>query len=60
MDMATVDVTEISGVEPGDEVVILGAQGNETITAQDHADATGTIPWEVFTRIGPRVRRVAI
>jgi alanine racemase len=47
-------------VETGDEVVILGAQGDETITAFDHAKVTGTIPWEVFTRIGFRVRRVAV
>jgi len=60
MDMAVVDVTEIAGVEPGDEVVILGTQGGETITAFDHAEAAGTIPWEVFTRIGARVRRVAV
>ncbi len=60
MDMAVVDVTEIPGVAPGDEAVILGTQGNETITAIDHAEATGTIPWEVFTRIGARVRRVAV
>jgi alanine racemase len=60
MDQAVLDVTEIVGVEPGDEVVILGAQGGETITAFDHAKATGTIPWEVFTRIGPRVRRIAV
>jgi alanine racemase len=60
MDMAVVDVTEIAGVEPGDEVVILGTQGGETITAFDHAEATGTIPWEVFTRIGARVPRVAV
>ena len=60
MDQSVVDVTEIAGVTAGDEVVILGAQGSETITASDHADATGTIPWEVFTRIGPRVRRIAV
>ncbi len=60
MDMAVVDVTEIDGVEPGDEVVILGTQGGETITAYDHAEATGTIPWEVFTRIGARAVRVAV
>jgi alanine racemase len=60
MDQAVLDVTEIPGVEAGDEVVILGTQEGESITAFDHADATGTIPWEVFTRIGPRVRRVAI
>jgi alanine racemase len=60
MDQAVLDVTEIPGVAPGDEVVILGTQGSETITAFDHAQATETIPWEVFTRIGPRVRRVLV
>ncbi|MGD0293861.1 MAG: alanine racemase [Terracidiphilus sp.] len=60
MDTAVMDVTEIAGVEPGDEVVILGKQGGECITAFDHAEATGTIPWEVFTRIGARVARVAV
>jgi len=59
MDLAVLDVTEIDGVEAGDEVVILGSQGSETITASDHAEAAGTIPWEVFTRIGARVRRIA-
>ncbi|MGC9157484.1 MAG: alanine racemase [Terracidiphilus sp.] len=58
MDQTVIDVTDIPGVEPGDEVVILGAQGGQAITAFDHAQATGTIPWEVFTRIGARVRRV--
>jgi alanine racemase len=60
MDQAVLDVTEIDGVEAGDEVVILGTQGDEAITAFDHAKAAGTIPWEVFTRIGARVRRVEI
>jgi alanine racemase len=59
MDQTVVDVTEIPLVEAGDEVVILGKQGHETITAIDHAEASATIPWEVFTRIGPRVQRVA-
>jgi alanine racemase len=60
MDQAVVDVTEIDGVEPGDESVIVGSQGAETITAFDHARASETIPWEVFTRIGARVFRVAV
>ncbi len=60
MDQSVIDVTEIPGVEAGDEVVILGRQGEATITAFDHADACGTIPWEVFTRIGPRVPRVEV
>jgi alanine racemase len=59
MDQTVLDVTEIPGVEAGDEVVILGSQGSETISAFDHADAAGTIPWEVFTRIGARVPRIA-
>ncbi len=60
MDHAVLDVTEIEGVTAGDEVVILGTQGDETITAYDHADATETIPWEVLTRIAARVPRVAV
>ena len=60
MDHAVLDVTEIPGVEAGDEVVILGTQGAETITAYDHADAAGTIPWEVFTRIAARRPRIAV
>jgi alanine racemase len=60
MDQAILDVTEIPGVAPGDEVVILGSQGSETITVFDHAQAAGTIPWEVFLRIGARVPRCAV
>jgi alanine racemase len=60
MDQCVLDVTDISGVTAGDEVVIVGTQGNESITAFDHAQAAGTIPWEVFTRIAARVERVAI
>jgi alanine racemase len=58
MDQTVLDVTEIAGVETGDEVTIVGSQRDETITAFDHADAAETIPWEVFTRIAARVRRV--
>jgi len=60
MDQAVLDVTGIPCVEIGDEVVILGSQGEQTITSFDHAKATETIPWEVFTRIGPRVQRVEV
>ena len=58
MDQSVLDVTEIPGVSPGDEVVILGSQGSETISAYDHARAAGTIPWEIFTSIASRVRRI--
>ncbi len=64
MDQIVLDVTEIPDVAHGDEVVILGEQGgesgNETITAFDHAEAAATIPWEIFTRISPRVPRIAV
>jgi len=60
MDQTVLDVTEIENVRAGDEVVLLGSQGNEAVTAFDHADASGTIPWEVFTRISARVARISV
>ena len=60
MDQAVLDVTEIPGVMAGDEVVVLGSQGTETITVFDHSEAAATIPWEVFTRIGARVPRIEV
>ncbi len=60
MDQTVLDVTEIPDVEAGDEVVILGSQGSATLTAFDHAQAAETIPWEIFTRINPRVARIAV
>jgi alanine racemase len=60
MDQTVLDVTDIPGVAPGDEVVIIGTQGEAAITAFDHADASGTIPWEVLTRIAGRVKRIAV
>ena len=60
MDQAVIDVTEVEQIAAGDEVVLLGRQGSETVSAFDHAAATDTIPWEVFTRIGARVRRIEV
>ena len=60
MDMITVDVTGLEVVEPGDEVVILGRQGDETwqqIDAREVAAAIGTIPWEIVCRLGTRIER---
>jgi alanine racemase len=60
MDMITVDVTGLDDVQPGDEVVILGAQGAETwqrIDARELAASIGTIPWEIVCRLGSRVER---
>jgi alanine racemase len=60
MDMMTVDVTGLDDVGPGDEVVILGAQGDEPwqrIDAREMAASIGTIPWEIVCRLGTRVER---
>jgi alanine racemase len=56
MDMITVDVTG-TDVSPGDEVILIGRQGEEEITARELAGAIGSIPWEVVCRLGSRVER---
>jgi alanine racemase len=57
MDQMMVDCGPESGVAPGDDVVLLGTQGGETITADDWAERLGTISYEVLCGIGPRVPR---
>jgi alanine racemase len=60
MDMMMVDVTGLDEVSPGDEVVIIGRQGDEPwqqIDAREMAAAIGTIPWEIVCRIGSRIER---
>jgi alanine racemase len=58
MDLMMADVSEVSGVQLGDEVVLIGKQGAEEILAAEMAERSGTIPWEIFTGIGTRVRRL--
>ena len=60
MDMTMIDVTGIDGVEINDEVVLIGKQGKEAITADDVAMLTNTISYEVLCCIGKRVPRVYI
>lgn len=57
MDMTMVDVTDIPGVEAGDEVVLIGTQGSAVITAHDVATWAGTISYEVLCAISRRVPR---
>jgi alanine racemase len=45
-------------VSPGDEVVLIGQQGGEQITAREIAGAIDSIPWEVVCRLGSRIERV--
>ena len=60
MDQSVVDITEISNAAAGDEAILLGTQGGETISAEDHARWANTIPWEIFTSIAARVERIAV
>jgi len=58
MNLVTVDVSEIPGVEVGDEVVLFGEQGGEAISAEELGAWAGTINYEVTTRIGTRNHRI--
>jgi len=61
MDMCLIDVTELRGrVELGDEVVIIGVQQQQEITADQLADKLGTINYEIVTAISHRVPRVVM
>jgi alanine racemase len=60
MDMTMLDVTDVPGVSEEDEVVLIGAQGAERITANDIASVTGTISYEVLCGISSRVPRVYV
>ncbi|MBV8986639.1 MAG: alanine racemase, partial [Acidimicrobiia bacterium] len=47
-------------VAPGDEVVLIGSQGSDQITAQEWADHLDTIAYEIVCGVGPRVPRVYV
>jgi alanine racemase len=58
MDQITVDLGPEAADRPGDEVVLIGAQGGERITAEEVGRWRDTINYEVTCALGPRVRRV--
>ena len=58
MDMTMVDVTDLPSVRIGDAVTVIGRDGNDAIWADEIAQWSGTIPYEVLCAIGPRIPRV--
>lgn len=58
MDLMMIDVSHVAGAAVGDEVVLMGRQGNEEISVTELSERADTITWEIITRIGSRVRRV--
>ncbi len=57
MDAITLDVSEVPGVQVGDTATLIGRDGDQAITAEEVAEWSGTISYEVLTSIGPRVER---
>jgi len=58
MDLTMVDATDVEGASLGDEVVLMGRQGTDEITAEEIAEKIGTISYEVLCMVGKRVPRV--
>ncbi len=58
MDYATLDLASVPGAREGDEVVLLGRQQEQIISADSFASWAGTIPYEALCGIGPRVPRL--
>lgn len=57
MNMCMVDVTDIPEIRSGDEVVLIGSQGDEEISAEEVADRTGSINYEIVARLGEHIER---
>lgn len=60
MDQCMVDVTDVPGVTLGDEVILMGSQGERTITAEEIGRATGTINYEILCAFGQRLEKLYI
>jgi alanine racemase len=60
MDLMMIDVSKIDDVQAGDEVVLMGRDGNEEVSCTELAERARTITWEITTRIGSRVQRVYV
>jgi alanine racemase len=60
MDLMVIDVSHVPNADVGDEVVLMGRQGDAEIPCGELADKAGTITWEITTRVGQRVQRVFV
>jgi alanine racemase len=60
MDLTMIDLTDVKGVKENDEIVIMGKQGDESITAQELAYKANTIPYEILTSLGNKSKRIYV
>lgn len=58
MDLTTIDVTNISGIDVGDEVILIGRTNGKNVDAREHARICETIPYEITCSISKRVPRI--
>ena len=60
MNILVADVTDIPEVSIGDEVVLIGQQGNDEIQVEELATLSETINYEFLTRLSPTIPRVVV
>jgi alanine racemase len=60
MDLTTIDLSHTAALGPGDEVTLLGAEGNTRLDAQQIARVAGTISYNILCSISARVKRVYV
>jgi alanine racemase len=60
MDLTLLDVTDVPGVDIGDEIILLGQSDHCSVTALEIAETVGTVPYEILCSIGKRVPRIYV
>ena len=60
MDLTTIDLSHTTALAPGDDVTLLGVEGDASIDAQQIAKVAGTISYNILCSISARVRRVYV
>ncbi len=60
MDMIVIDITKIGKIKVGDEVVLIGRQGKNEISANELAEIAETINYEITTTINPLIKRFMV
>ncbi|PKN45156.1 MAG: hypothetical protein CVU59_09865, partial [Deltaproteobacteria bacterium HGW-Deltaproteobacteria-17] len=58
MDSLMLDITDLPEAERGSDVLVFGSHEGMNVRPEEVAEATGTIVYELLTRIGPRVQRI--
>ncbi len=60
MDQCMIDVSSVNTISVGDEIILLGKRGDQSITAEDLANISGTISYEILCAVGERIPRLFI